>query len=61
MALGILSLLRTFENSTKCSKISLDSDSLQNGYSNLKAVCHVSDWPLQSELNTTDFFMNLCV
>ena len=27
----------------------------------LKAVCHVSDWPLQSELNTTDFFVNLCI
>ena len=27
----------------------------------LKAVRHVSDWPLQSELNTTDFFVNLCI
>ena len=27
----------------------------------LKAVCHVSDWPLQSELNTTEFFVNLCI
>ena len=27
----------------------------------LKAVCHVNDWPLQSELNTTDFFVNLCI
>ena len=27
----------------------------------LKAVCHVSDWPLQSEFNTTDFFVNLCI
>ena len=27
----------------------------------LKAVCHVSDWPLQSEINTTDFFVNLCI
>ena len=27
----------------------------------LKAVCHVSDWPLQSELSTTDFFVNLCI
>ena len=27
----------------------------------LKAVCHVFDWPLQSELNTTDFFVNLCI
>ena len=27
----------------------------------LKAVCHVNDWPLQSELNTTDSFVNLCI
>ena len=27
----------------------------------LKAVCHVADWPLQTELNTTDFFVNLCI
>ena len=27
----------------------------------LKAACHVSDWPQQSELNTTDFFVNQCV
>ena len=30
VALGLLSLLCTFENSTKCSKISFDSDSFQN-------------------------------
>ena len=27
----------------------------------LKAVCHVSDRPLQSEFNTMDFFVNLCI
>ena len=27
----------------------------------LKAVCHVNDWLLQSELNTTEFFVNLCI
>ena len=27
----------------------------------IKAVCHVTDWPLQSELTTTDFFVNLCI
>ena len=30
-------------------------------FKHLKAVCHVSDLPQQSELNTTDFFVNLTV
>ena len=32
MALELLSPLYTFENSTNCSKISFDSDSIQNSY-----------------------------
>ena len=27
----------------------------------LKAVCHVSDRSLQTEVNTTDFFVNMCI
>ena len=32
MILDLLSLLCTFENSTKCSKISFDPDSFHNSY-----------------------------
>ena len=38
-----------------------DKDDVTRKKGDLKAVCHVSDWPLQSELNTTEFLVNLCI
>ena len=44
MALELLSQLCTFENSTKCNKISFDSDSFRIGlfYSNSIMKCNAS-------------------
>ena len=46
--------------SPECSKIMhIRYHSKELSERSLKAVCHVSDWPLQSEINTTDFFVKL--
>ena len=56
-----LSPIQSSRTTYDVSAYNLYSWEIRNLIKNLKAVCHVSDWPLQSEINTTDFFVNLCI